>query len=175
MPAVAPGEPCFPIDERFYPLDFTEFVLKNKTELSTEFARLYQQGHSIKEIADHYGCSKNKVRSLLIDIGLTLRERHAQATHQRSITSGKQGARPYYGFCYFEGRIVKDPHEFPTLEMIHRRWTQKRSAHSIVIELNRKKIPSREGKQWSWAAVRNILERFETEKIVLKGREYEFR
>ncbi|HEY8270425.1 MAG TPA: recombinase family protein [Pseudobdellovibrionaceae bacterium] len=115
------------------------------------------------------------MRSSLVRAGITLREVRCQGTHCRKITSGKQSAKPYYGFCYFEGRIVKDPREFPTLAIIHQRWGRGLSAHSIMKELDQKKIRSREGKQWSWAAVNNILKRFETKKIILKGKSYEFR
>ena len=79
----------------------------------------------------------------------------------------KSGARPFYGFCYFEGALTKHPTEFPVLLKIHRLWAEGRSIHQIK---------SREGKKWSWAAIRNIVERFEKEILIIsKGGKYELR
>ena len=89
---------------------------------------------------------------------MPLRESIAQPTSRRGL--GKQGALPYYGFCYSEGQIVRDPKEFPVLKLIHRLWQEEKAIHQITQELNRQKIPSRKGRRWSWAAVRNIVRRF---------------
>jgi hypothetical protein len=130
---------------------------------------------SLKDIAREFGCSKNKIRKDLLKAGLELRSKSTQATDRRDVSAGKQGALPYFGFCYLEGKIVKDPREFPTLQMIHQCWQGKRTAHQIVQELNHLKILSRTGKTWSWAAVQNILDRFELGKVsIQKGGRYEF-
>jgi len=169
------GDPSFPIDAPIYPIDFIQFQTENKAELSTDFAESYANGHSIAEIAIDHGCSKVKVKSLLKRAGITSRQRRPQATHLRKITSGKQGARPYFGFCYFEGRITRDQREFPTLQIIHKRWAKGATIHAIVKELNQKTIVSRTGKVWSWAAVQNIVNRFENKHVIIKGSQYEFR
>lgn len=78
----------------------------------------------------------------------------------RKQKRGKQGARPYYGFCYFEGEIVKDPREYPTLVLIHDFWKEGKTIHQIVKELNCRSLTSRTGRKWSWAAVSNIVTRF---------------
>lgn len=107
---------------------------------------------------------------------MILRESITQETNQRSINSFKQGALPYYGFCYFEGQIAKHPKEFPILAKIHFMWSQGRNAHDVTKALNHAKILSRKGKSWSWAAVKNILNRFDDKKINLtKDGKYEFR
>ncbi|MFN7453187.1 MAG: hypothetical protein ACK5RO_00870 [Pseudobdellovibrionaceae bacterium] len=60
--------------------------------------------------------------------------------------------------------------------MIHRYWSQGKTIHQINLELNRAKILSRTGKVWSWAAIQNLVIRFETKKVILhKGGKYEFR
>jgi len=88
----------------------------------------------------------------------------------------KSGARPFYGFCYFEGALAKHPLEFPVLLKIHRLWVEGRTIHQINQELDKHKIKSREGKKWSWAAIRNIVERFEKEILIIsKGGKYELR
>lgn len=162
--------------ELFYPIDTKEFYFKNDTRISSEVTNLYEQGWSLREIARENGCSKNKIRSSLVKAGLEMRDRVPQATSRRGLSGGKQGALPYYGFCYFEGKIVRDPHEFPTLQLIHNGWKKKQTIHQITQQLNQAKRPSRTGKAWSWAAVSNIVARFEKGIVILhKGGKYEFR
>ena len=174
------GDPSLVISEPIYPVDFKEHVFETRNRISIEDAKVvaekYKSGCSLRDLAKLYGYSKSKIRSTLKRQGLKPRAVIAQATHRRSLKSGKQGTLPYYGFCYFEGQIVKDPREFPILQLIHRYWSQGKSIHQINLELNRAKILSRKGKTWSWAALQNIVVRFETKKVILsKGGKYEFR
>lgn len=174
------GEPSFPLSELVHQLDFTPFFPKIKNRISVadskNIAEMYDKGLSLRDIALQFGCSKNKIRVGIRRLGLKMRDKGTQATHLRSLKSGKQAARPYYGFCYFEGKIVKDPREFPTLQLIHRLWSRGKSIHQINLELNRAKVPSRTGKEWSWAALQNIVARFENQQVILtKGGNYEFR
>ena len=139
-------------------------------------AEKYQNGCSLGEIAKIIGCSKDKVRTELKKAGIAIRSSVTEATNRRSLKSGKQKALPYYGFCYFEGKIIKDPREFPVLSKIHFMWEQKKTIHQITQALNQGKVSPRRAELWSWLAVKNIVERFNQEKIILKpGGEYEFR
>lgn len=152
------GDPRPSLYELFYPIDTIQFSLKARVPISPEAVDLYRKGWSLRDIAREYGCSKGKVMLALRKAGVPLRESIALPTSRRGV--GKQGVLPYYGFCYSEGRIVRDPKEFPTLKLIHRLWKDKKTIHQITVALNRARIPSRKGKRWSWAAVRNIVERF---------------
>lgn len=80
-------------------------------EDAKSIAEKYENGCSLRDLAKQFGYSKSKIRSTLQRQGLKPRAVIAQATHKRSLKSGKQGTLPYYGFCYFEGQIVKDPRE----------------------------------------------------------------
>lgn len=169
------GDRSFPLYEHLYPIDTKTFFLKEPSRISPETAVLYRKGWSLRDIAHELGCSKGKVRSDLKKAGVELRESVAQATPDRQ-SGGKQHALPYYGFCYFEGRITPDTREFPVLKLIHRLWKEQKTIHQITQELNRSKTPSRKGKQWSWAAVQNIVKRFEQGTVTLhRGGRYEFR
>lgn len=88
----------------------------------------------------------------------------------------KSGAKPFYGFCYFESALAKHPIEFPVLLKIHRMWADGWTIHQITQELNKLKIKSRESKKWSWAATRNIVHRFEQRILNIEnGGNYELR
>ncbi|MFZ3231490.1 MAG: hypothetical protein WA160_14885 [Pseudobdellovibrio sp.] len=119
------------ISERIYPVDFKEHFFETRNRISSGdvkiIAEKYESGYSLRDLAKLYGCSKSKIRSILRREGGKPRMGVTQATHERSLKSGKQGALPYYGFCYFDGQIVKDPRESPILQMIHRHWSQGKS------------------------------------------------
>ena len=129
-------------------IDIIKFSPQGDPRISEKTVQEYQKGQSIADIAKVLGRSKSFVKLRLERAGIEPREKLSQAPHVRRIKRGKQGARPYYGFCYLEGEIVKDPREFPTLVLIHERWASKKTIHEIVKELNRKAIPSRKGKSW---------------------------
>lgn len=158
------------MSELLYPIDSIEFSLKDPTRINPETAEFYRNGRSLGDIARELGCSKSKVRNDLKKAGVQVRKSLSHPTHRRKTNSGKQKALPYYGFCYFEGKIVPDPREFPTLTLINRLLKEKKTTHQITLELNSRKIKSRMGREWSWAAVQNIIDRFKKKKVILHGR-----
>lgn len=104
---------------------------------------------SLRYISNQLGMSKSGLRFTLLRAGQELGSRAPKVTHKRSLKSGKQVTLPYDSFCYFEGKVVKDPREFPNPQKIHRLWGQGRTKHQINLELNRAKLLSRTGKTWS--------------------------
>ncbi|OYZ20750.1 MAG: hypothetical protein B7Y39_10285 [Bdellovibrio sp. 28-41-41] len=72
--------------------------------------------------------------------------------------------------------MTKHPTEFPVLLKIHWLRAQGPTVHQINQELDEQKIKSRKGKKWSWAAIRNIVQRFEQKILIIKdGGQYELR
>lgn len=145
-----------------YPFAFIEYDAKPKIRISKIISREYQKGLSLKDISIKLNRSKYFIRSCLLDEGIKLRDKFAQAMSERRSRRGKQGAKPFYGFCYFEGEIIKNPIEYSNLKMIFSFWREGKSAHQIVNDLNSRGLKSRTGKRWSWAAIKNIVERFES-------------
>lgn len=168
------GDPRTLISKHQQPLESIEFVIPEKQDFSKEFVEKYENGFSVAEIAAEYECSKHKVLVALKRHRVNMRPKLAFKTTDSRRYKGKSASKPYYGFCYFEGKLTKHPIEFPVLQSIHRQWQQGKSAHYINLDLNKRRIKSREGREWSWAAIQNILKRFEEKKIVLhKGGRYE--
>lgn len=64
---------------------------------------------------------------------------------------------------------MKNPIEYDTLLKIHRQWKEGRDANEITRYLNAKKLKPRKAKAWHNKAVKNIVARFESKKIVIKG------
>jgi hypothetical protein len=109
------------------------------------------------------------------EAGLSLREKTSASSPKVWRKTGKRNTKPPYGFCYFEGRIVRHPKEYPVLRQIHQQWKSGRNANSIAAWLNGKRCPSPMGKQWSWNSVVNILNRFSDGTISIKEGRYELR
>jgi hypothetical protein len=126
--------------------------------------QMYKKGMSLLDIAKRLDISKNGVRSSLLRQGVVLRDKVVKETGKPLRNLGKRSAQPPYGFCYFQGKVVRDPREFPNLQFIQKLSRQEYTTHQICCELNRLKIPSRKGKLWSWAAVQNILKRHTSKK-----------
>lgn len=83
------------LSERIYPVDFKQHFFETRNRISLEDAKSvaekYKNGSSLRDLANLYGYSKSKIRSTLKRQGLKPRVGIAQATHKRSLKSGKQG------------------------------------------------------------------------------------
>ncbi|MGZ3749484.1 MAG: hypothetical protein ACXVCD_19260, partial [Pseudobdellovibrionaceae bacterium] len=170
------GDPTFPISERWQAIDFIPLCLPDATRVSSKIAQLYQEGLSLREVSQQVCLSKTMIRNHLIKLGVELRPKLSVPTATGWRKSGKQAVRPFYGFCFHQGKIARDPKEFSVLLLIHEKWKQGVNSNSIATYLNTNKIPSRCNKEWSWNAVKNLVDRFENKKIIIKpGGKYEFR
>lgn len=174
------GGPSLPISELRYPIDFIYYSGKVNPllniEITEKVSSLYKKGLSASEISKLLGFSKFKVLSILKKMKIELRLKTAHALPNRLLKHGKQATPPYYGFCYFEGHIIKDPREFPILQIIYDRLSKDKTIQEIVTELNSKKLPSRTGKLWSWGSVKKIAARIKEKKVILQtGGQYELR
>ena len=79
-------------------------------------------------------------------------------------------ARPPYGFSFFQGEIIKDPKEYPVLQLIQNLWKQGMSIISIMLKLNERGSKSRMNKAWSYNVIKSIIKRSKdgaTEHLVL--------
>ncbi len=169
------GRPAFPTDEKTQTHEIFSLPVDSRLGLSDTFVELYGQGQSLKDISKLTGKSKAFVRSSLVKAGVALRSHVPAPVHTGWREPGKRNVRPYFGFCYFQGKVVADPREFENLLVIHRLWTSGINPNSIAVQLNAKKIPARSAASWNRNSVVNILKRFEKELIVIKGSNYELR
>jgi hypothetical protein len=157
------------------PHDFIQVSIFVIDDIFAQSAPLYEQGLSLREIADRTGFPKTKIPTELIKGGVALRPTRVSTRAGLWRARGKAHVRPPYGFCFLEGRFTKEPREYPVLLLIHRLWKSGENANSIAVTLNGKRHRSRMGREWSWNSVRNIIERFEKGQIVVEGGKCELR
>lgn len=113
--------------------------------------------------------SKTSVREHLIKAGVAIRPKDPTPEQVVRWRITKTKAPPPFGYCYFQGKLVKNPVEYDTLFKIHRQWKAGMDANELTRYLNAKKLKPRKAKAWHNKAVKKILARFESKKIVIKG------
>jgi hypothetical protein len=122
---------------------------------------LYEKGLSVADIAEQTGIGSHKIWKTLKAGGVALRSTTPVPFSQWKKENGKQRARPPYGFCFFEGRVIKEPREYKTLLVIQNLGKQGVSISSIVDHLNCKGLKSRTGKCWSYNVIKATLGRLQ--------------
>lgn len=149
--------------------DTTQFFVLVKGDIFDKVAPLYEQGLSLRDIQTQTGISKTTIRKVLLKAGISLRENRPTSLLKEWKAKGKQSSLPPYGFAYLQGKVVPNPKEFKILLLIQRLWQKGMNANAIATKLNSQRIPSRMGKEWSWNAVKNILDRLRKKQIDLSG------
>ncbi|UYL09905.1 recombinase family protein [Bdellovibrio sp. SKB1291214] len=124
---------------------------------------------TLRDVAKELNISKTKVRDLLLKAGLELRPSSPTPEQVAQWRIRKTKAPPPFGYCYFQGELVKNPIEYDALMKIHRHWKLGMNANDITRYLNGKKIKPRKAKEWHNKAVKKIVARFESKKIIIKG------
>lgn len=142
--------------------------------ISDKLVNQYRSGLSLTDISKQTGKAVNTIRDILIRAGVELRPNVSAPVSSTWRESWKRNILPYYGFCYFQGRVVKDPREYENLLLIYHLWKSGANPNSIATHLNSKKVPARRASSWNRNSVVNILKRFEDGTIYQKGGELEF-
>lgn len=163
------GDPLLTTRKKTYYHDIAEFSVLVKGCIYEKVAPLYSEGWSLRDIQAHTGIAKTTIRKALLEKGVSLREKISTSHFKSKNGKGKLGARPPYGFSYFQGKIVPHPKEHQVLLQIYKHWQKGDTANTIFKKLNSQRVPSRMAKQWSWPAVQNILDRLNKKQIVVVG------
>lgn len=120
-------------------------------------------GLSINEISSITGNPYSTIRGQLKKNGVTLRINKSVRVSGSSRQQFKSSAPPPYGYCYLNGRLEKDPKEYPVLTIITEQWKQGRTPTEIAKYLCSRKLKTRKGVDWLQAHVFNIVQRLKEE------------
>ncbi len=145
--------------------DFIEFHISKITSKKSDLKALYEQGHSIPEIASQLCLSISAARSHLLKLGVSLRPKGSVNFAKVKGNNFKSSAPPPYGYCYLDGHLHKDPREYPILQIIERQTQVGRTPTEIARYLNDKKYKTRHGKTWRQAHTFNIIQRIKAVKM----------
>ncbi|RYZ77852.1 MAG: hypothetical protein EOP05_00010 [Proteobacteria bacterium] len=145
----------------FYPLDFIGFQPKQSISIIDEIRPLYSNGLSVSDISEQTGHGRTAIWKCLKAELTELRPQGPVSFDRWRKGRGKTRARPPYGFCYFQGEVIKSPTEYPTLLLIQSLKKRGASISTIMDTLASKKLKSRTGKLWSYNVIKSILRRFD--------------
>ncbi len=159
MQVVGIGCPLPPTSNEPILVDFIEFLPKTSTAIYEIVAPLYRRGLSITDIADQTGLKRNSIWSSLRAHKEELRPQNSVPFDRWRKRTGKMNARPPYGFSFFQGEIIKDPKEYPILQLILNLWKQGMSISSIMLKLDGRGSKSRMNKSWSYNVIKSIIKR----------------
>lgn len=100
-------------------------------------------------------------------MGVTLRPNKSVSFLGNKRQTFKSGAPPPYGYCYLEGRLQKDPREYPILQMIEKQRQFGRTPTDTARLLQGNGYKTRHGKDWTQAHVFNIVQKLKNKLINL--------
>lgn len=103
------------------------------------------------------------VRDHLIAAGVTFRPLRPVSVSVTLRQRFKSSAPPPYGYCYLDGRLERDPREYPTLQIMKEQWRRGKSPTEIARYLNGRNIKTRTGKAWKQPTVFYIIQRLKNE------------
>ena len=141
------------------PLDFIDFFQKRSPSIFELVGPRYSKGLSITDISKETGLSRGVIWNTLRTHRQELRPQNPVPFTRWRQGRGKMKARPPFGLYFFEGQVIKDPREYPTLLLIQNLCKQGATISSIVRELDRLKIRTRMNKPWSYNVVKAIIRR----------------
>ena len=156
------GCPHPQLSKNSLPLDFIEVFEKRSTRIFDIVGPLYKEGLSVTDIAEQTGLKRHSIWKSLQANKQKLRPQESVPFDRWRQGRGQTKARPPHGFCYFQGQVIKDPVEYPTLLLIQNLVKQGASISAIVARLDSKGIKSRMKKPWSYNVVKAIIGRIKS-------------
>lgn len=139
--------------------DFIKYFEIRKPRVFEIVAPLYKKGLSISEISAQTGIARSTVYAAIRAKRDVFRPPE-KVPFERWRRGNPKGRRhPPFGFCYYNGALVEDPREYPTVQLIRMLKEQGKSITEITNELNRRGIPTRRKKLWQYGVVKAVLRR----------------
>jgi hypothetical protein len=143
------------------PIDIIEFSRKTSTSIFEKVALLYRQDMSVTDISGETSLSRGSIWDSLRCHKHGLWPQVSEPFERWRQGRGKTGARPPYGYSFFQGEVIKDPVEYPTLQLIKNLLKQGVGISSIVRRLEAKGIKSRMKKPWNYNVIKLTIRRLQ--------------
>lgn len=142
--------------------DIIRFFPKYDKGVFEEVGPLYKKGFSISDTANQTGLKNTPIWRHSKKKRENLRSQDQVSFAQWRKGRGKTRVMPPYGFCCFQGEVIKSPTEYSTLLYIDSLSRKQGLSITAVVEaLARQKIKSHTGKSCSYNVIKSILKRFE--------------
>lgn len=147
------------INHPLHPHDIIQVFTLTKQSITEKAAKLYAEGSSLRAVASEARLSKNTIRNHLVKAGVPLRT-HSNNQSKEKFNPRKRSIKTApYGYCLVAGKLLPEPREQVTLQLIIKWWQQGLSHCAITKSLNKKKIKPRKAKEWSQPTISYIIKR----------------
>jgi hypothetical protein len=120
---------------------------------------LYLTGLLITDIYNQTGIPRSSIHASLRANRHVLRPQKPVSFDRWRKVHGKTRNKLPYGWCFFQGELVKDPREYHVVQLIESLWKQGRTVGEIVRHLNENEYRSRMDRDWGYGVVKGILQR----------------
>lgn len=142
---------------RALPHDIIQFSPKTKECTYDVCAPLYEAGWALREIVAKTGFARTTIRAALVERGLIQQGPPKKPGGRKTSASSRRGILPPYGQAWLEGKLVVDPREHKTIQLILKLRRSGKSFTAIAKHLNDQRVPTRMGRKWHSFSVSRIV------------------
>ena len=96
---------------------------------------------------------------MLKNDGIEIRSHHNRQSFLKASPVGMRAGTMPYGYCYLDGKLVVDPHEYKNVLKMLDQFNKGTSYRAIAREFNSTKIRTRMGKIWTHEIIKRICDR----------------
>lgn len=86
-----------------------------KVHSSDKVAELYKAGNSLREIERQLNMPKSTTLKVLKEDGIEIRPNTDRQSFLKASPVGMRSGTIPYGYCYLNGKLVMDPHEYKNI------------------------------------------------------------
>ncbi|MCB9073131.1 MAG: recombinase family protein [Bdellovibrionaceae bacterium] len=145
--------------QRPQPHVIIELPFLAKVHSRDRIAELYRAGNSLREIERQLNIPKSTTLSVLKNDGIEIRSHRDRQSFLKASPIGMRAGTIPYGYCYLDGKLVVDPHEYKNVLKILQQFKKGMSYRSIARGFNCTKIRTRMGKIWTHEIIKRICDR----------------
>ena len=142
------------------PHDFIKYFIKSKSNIFEVAKPLYENNHSVAEIAEKLKIPESTVRDAMKSHGFVFRGEAASQKIKAQKERSKTGGKTPFGYHWLNGELVVDPREYKIVLEIVKLRQSGQTLRAIARTLDSKKIPHRMSTQWHHGVVNKILKRY---------------
>ena len=144
-------------------VDFIEYFDRRSPLIIEKVGPLYLKGLSVSDISAQTGIPRSSIYASLRANKQTLRPQKSVPFDRWRKGHGKTRNKPPYGWCFSQGELIKDPREYPVVQLIESLWKQGRAVGEIVRHLNENGYRSRLNRDWGYGVVKGVISRLRIE------------
>ena len=131
-----------------YPHEIIQYFISINDRIIQKCIPLYEKGLSFRQVSNITGVPASSIFDAM----------KKQKRTARSVSIARK-TNPPYGYAWLSGKLVINPVEYQTVELIKNLSDSGMRPYHIEKHLNERAIPTRNGGKWFARIITNILEK----------------